>query len=93
MTVKEISESQLGLDSNHILVSQIVDFCCGSNDFSCLLKKKLDETGKSCSYKNYDIVQAKVNSIILICNMYFVLQGENILAKCTLILKMVLWSF
>ncbi|KAL8462413.1 hypothetical protein ACS0TY_033441 [Phlomoides rotata] len=37
----------------------LVDFCCGSNDFSCLMKKKLDETGKCCSFKNYDIVQAK----------------------------------
>ncbi|KAM7279882.1 hypothetical protein ACFE04_007016 [Oxalis oulophora] len=37
----------------------IVDFCCGANDFSCLMKKKLDETGKNCSYKNYDILQAK----------------------------------
>ncbi|KAL2495851.1 protein ENHANCED DOWNY MILDEW 2-like [Forsythia ovata] len=39
----------------------IVDFCCGSNDFSCLMKKKLDEMGKSCSFRNYDIVQAKNN--------------------------------
>ncbi|XP_022877659.1 protein ENHANCED DOWNY MILDEW 2-like [Olea europaea var. sylvestris] len=39
----------------------IVDFCCGSNDFSCLMKKKLDEMGKSCSYRNYDIVQTKNN--------------------------------
>ncbi|KAJ4725194.1 protein ENHANCED DOWNY MILDEW 2-like [Melia azedarach] len=37
----------------------IVDFCCGANDFSCLMKKKLDETGKKCLYKNYDILQAK----------------------------------
>ncbi|XP_073143191.1 protein ENHANCED DOWNY MILDEW 2-like isoform X2 [Henckelia pumila] len=37
----------------------VVDFCCGSNDFSCFMKKKLDEVGKSCSYKNYDILQAK----------------------------------
>ncbi|PIN18907.1 hypothetical protein CDL12_08418 [Handroanthus impetiginosus] len=37
----------------------VVDFCCGSNDFSCLMKKKLDEMGKSCSFKNYDILQAK----------------------------------
>ncbi|KAL2476047.1 Protein ENHANCED DOWNY MILDEW 2 [Abeliophyllum distichum] len=39
----------------------IVDFCCGSNDFSCLMKKKLDEMGKSCLFRNYDIVQAKNN--------------------------------
>ncbi|XP_057466283.1 LOW QUALITY PROTEIN: protein ENHANCED DOWNY MILDEW 2-like [Actinidia eriantha] len=37
----------------------IVDFCCGSNDFSCLMKKKLDQTGIKCSYKNYDLLQAK----------------------------------
>ncbi|KAK1406971.1 hypothetical protein QVD17_38581 [Tagetes erecta] len=38
----------------------IVDFCCGANDFSCLMKKRLDETGKKkCSYKNYDIARPK----------------------------------
>ncbi|XP_017980593.1 PREDICTED: protein ENHANCED DOWNY MILDEW 2 isoform X2 [Theobroma cacao] len=37
----------------------IVDFCCGANDFSLLMKRKLEETGKKCSYKNYDIFQAK----------------------------------
>ncbi|XP_057508926.1 protein ENHANCED DOWNY MILDEW 2-like isoform X3 [Actinidia eriantha] len=37
----------------------IVDFCCGSNDFSCLLKEKLDQMGKSCSFRNYDLIQSK----------------------------------
>ncbi|KAL6529436.1 hypothetical protein OROGR_015059 [Orobanche gracilis] len=37
----------------------LVDFCCGSNDFSCLMKKKLDDMGKRCSFRNYDILQAK----------------------------------
>ncbi|KAM7498945.1 hypothetical protein LguiA_023359 [Lonicera macranthoides] len=37
----------------------VVDFCCGANDFSCLMKKRLDEMGKKCSYKNFDILQAK----------------------------------
>ncbi|XP_073149237.1 protein ENHANCED DOWNY MILDEW 2 isoform X2 [Henckelia pumila] len=37
----------------------LVDFCCGSNDFSCLAKRKLDEVGRRCSFKNYDIHQAK----------------------------------
>ncbi|XP_062077582.1 protein ENHANCED DOWNY MILDEW 2 isoform X2 [Humulus lupulus] len=37
----------------------IVDFCCGANDFSVLMRKKLDETGKKCSYKNYDFIQPK----------------------------------
>ncbi|XP_006279466.2 protein ENHANCED DOWNY MILDEW 2 [Capsella rubella] len=39
----------------------IVDFCCGANDFSCLMKTKLEETGKKCLYKNYDLIQAKNN--------------------------------
>ncbi|XP_048133291.1 LOW QUALITY PROTEIN: protein ENHANCED DOWNY MILDEW 2-like [Rhodamnia argentea] len=39
----------------------IVDFCCGANDFSCLMAKKLEETGKKCSYKNYDIIPPKNN--------------------------------
>ncbi|THG04051.1 hypothetical protein TEA_004724 [Camellia sinensis var. sinensis] len=37
----------------------IVDFCCGSNDFSCLLSKKLEQMGKSCSFRNYDLIQSK----------------------------------
>ncbi|XP_043709134.1 protein ENHANCED DOWNY MILDEW 2-like [Telopea speciosissima] len=37
----------------------IVDFCCGANDFSCLMKEKLEATGKICSFKNYDIIQPK----------------------------------
>ncbi|CAH9138806.1 unnamed protein product [Cuscuta epithymum] len=37
----------------------IVDFCCGSNDFSCLMKTKVDEIGKKCSFKNFDILQPK----------------------------------
>ncbi|XP_058208752.1 protein ENHANCED DOWNY MILDEW 2-like [Rhododendron vialii] len=39
----------------------MVDFCCGSNDFSLLMKDKLDKMGTRCSYKNYDLVQAKNN--------------------------------
>ncbi|KAK7267304.1 hypothetical protein RIF29_19973 [Crotalaria pallida] len=37
----------------------VLDFCCGSNDFSCLMKSKLEQMGKSCSFKNYDLFQAK----------------------------------
>ncbi|QCD78251.1 histone-lysine N-methyltransferase NSD3 [Vigna unguiculata] len=37
----------------------IVDFCCGANDFSILMKKKLEETGKRCSYKNFDLFPTK----------------------------------
>ncbi|XP_009364644.2 protein ENHANCED DOWNY MILDEW 2-like isoform X2 [Pyrus x bretschneideri] len=35
----------------------IVDFSCGSNDFSILMSKKLEQTGKNCLYKNYDLFQ------------------------------------
>ncbi|GAV87260.1 DNMT1-RFD domain-containing protein [Cephalotus follicularis] len=37
----------------------IVDFCCGANDFSLIMKKKLEETGKRCLYKNYDVFKPK----------------------------------
>ncbi|KAK7387132.1 hypothetical protein VNO78_27659 [Psophocarpus tetragonolobus] len=37
----------------------IVDFCCGANDFSTLLNKKLEETGKRCSYRNFDLLPTK----------------------------------
>ncbi|KAL9241277.1 hypothetical protein vseg_015407 [Gypsophila vaccaria] len=38
----------------------IVDFCCGSNDFSCLMKEKLDRAGKKkCSFKNFDLFPTK----------------------------------
>lgn len=50
------------------LFQQIVDFCCGSNDFSCLMNTKLEETGKKCLYKNYDLFQAKV--MICLCACY-----------------------
>ncbi|KAG9453169.1 hypothetical protein H6P81_006073 [Aristolochia fimbriata] len=35
----------------------IVDFCCGANDFSRLMKEKLDVAGKKCFFKNYDFIQ------------------------------------
>lgn len=37
----------------------IVDFCCGANDFSQIMKEKLDAAGKKCHFKNYDIIQPK----------------------------------
>lgn len=39
---------------------QKVDFCCGANDFSLLMKEKQEETQKSCLFKYYDIIQPKV---------------------------------
>ncbi|GLT55471.1 hypothetical protein SLA2020_285900, partial [Shorea laevis] len=38
----------------------IVDYSCGSNDFSCLMKEKLENMGKFCSFKNYDLFRPKV---------------------------------
>ncbi|KAF3453372.1 hypothetical protein FNV43_RR03812 [Rhamnella rubrinervis] len=37
----------------------VVDFSCGANDFSILMSRKLEETGKKCLYKNYDVFQPK----------------------------------
>ncbi|KAJ6824964.1 protein ENHANCED DOWNY MILDEW 2-like isoform X2 [Iris pallida] len=37
----------------------IVDFCCGANDFSQLMKETLDASGKKCLFKNYDVIQPK----------------------------------
>jgi len=39
---------------------QIVDFCCGANDFSRLMKEKLDKVQKKCNFKNYDLIQPQV---------------------------------
>lgn len=32
---------------------------CGPNDFSTLLKEKLEDSEKNCFYKNYDLIQPK----------------------------------
>ncbi|KAK2648679.1 hypothetical protein Ddye_016168 [Dipteronia dyeriana] len=37
----------------------VVDFCCGANDLSCLMRDKLEKMGKSCSFRNYDIFPPK----------------------------------
>ncbi|XP_077214749.1 protein ENHANCED DOWNY MILDEW 2-like isoform X2 [Tasmannia lanceolata] len=37
----------------------IVDFCCGANDFSRIMKERLEETAKKCAFKNYDLIQPK----------------------------------
>ncbi|RAL43133.1 hypothetical protein DM860_009915 [Cuscuta australis] len=37
----------------------IVDFCCGSNDFSILMKEELQRMGKVCQFKNYDLIRPK----------------------------------
>uniref|UniRef100_A0A162A7A8 PHD-type domain-containing protein n=1 Tax=Daucus carota subsp. sativus TaxID=79200 RepID=A0A162A7A8_DAUCS len=37
----------------------IVDFCCGSNDFSCLMRERLHKMGKICSFRNFDLFTPK----------------------------------
>ncbi|CAJ1971466.1 unnamed protein product [Sphenostylis stenocarpa] len=37
----------------------IVDFSCEANDFGIPMKKRLEETGKKCSYRNYDFLPTK----------------------------------
>ncbi|KAL5548513.1 hypothetical protein UlMin_003744 [Ulmus minor] len=37
----------------------IVDVGFGANDFSVQMKKKVEEMGKNCVYKNYDLIQPK----------------------------------
>jgi hypothetical protein len=41
-------------------ILQIVDFCCGANDFSRLMKEKLDHVQKKCCFRNYDLIQPQV---------------------------------
>ncbi|KAI3435419.1 uncharacterized protein J3R85_006016 [Psidium guajava] len=41
-------------------LQEIIDFCHGANDFSCLMAKKLEERGKKCSYKICDIFTSKI---------------------------------
>jgi len=41
---------------------QIVDLSCGADDFSIFMKKRLEEAGKKCSYRNYDLLLTKVDS-------------------------------
>lgn len=41
-----------------------MDFCCGANDFSILMKKKLEDTGKRCFFKNFDLLPTKVNTLL-----------------------------
>ncbi|KAF6138779.1 hypothetical protein GIB67_039118, partial [Kingdonia uniflora] len=40
-------------------LKEVVDFCCGANDWNQIMKDKLLETGKKCSFKNFDIIRPK----------------------------------
>ncbi|CAN1196648.1 Protein ENHANCED DOWNY MILDEW 2 [Linum perenne] len=54
----------------------IVDFCCGSNDFSLMMKEKLDRIGKPCFYRNYDLIQTKNDFCFQRKNWMHVKPGE-----------------
>lgn len=70
---------------------QIVDFCCGANDFSVLVKKKLDETGKRCSYKNFDLIPPKVD--LPQTFTFQVYRGQPVRVKTLLICMDITWRF
>ncbi|KAK1296738.1 hypothetical protein QJS10_CPB15g01531 [Acorus calamus] len=59
----------------------IVDFCCGANDFSCFMNQKLDETGKKCLFKNFDIIQSK-NDFGFVKKDWMTVQRSD-LSKCS----------
>ncbi|CAA6661570.1 unnamed protein product [Spirodela intermedia] len=62
--VEEISNLQ-AVERLHWYVQNgdmILDFGCEANDFSLLMKKKLESTGKECSFQNYDIFPPKSDS-------------------------------
>ncbi|PON48472.1 Cdk-activating kinase assembly factor [Parasponia andersonii] len=40
-------------------IKEILDFCCGANDFSLLMREKLEKIGKRCFFKNYDLFTPK----------------------------------
>jgi hypothetical protein len=71
ITILSIVNLLLNLNVDYLITwlvivthGQIVDFCCGANDFSTLMKKKLEETGKRCSYKNFDLLPTKVKTLL-----------------------------
>ena len=75
---------------------QVVDFCCGSNDFSLLLKEMLEASGKNCFYKNYDLIQPKVvyllnfhwlSFVCLSVSLIFSKQAVNHLFWCLTLIK------
>ncbi|KAF0895990.1 hypothetical protein E2562_018129, partial [Oryza meyeriana var. granulata] len=63
----------------------VVDFCCGSNDFSLLLKEKLEASEKSCLYKNYDLIQPK-NDFSFERRDWMTVQPDELPTGCRLIM-------
>ncbi|KAL8150975.1 hypothetical protein V2J09_020783, partial [Rumex salicifolius] len=55
----------------------IVDFSCGSNDFSCSMSKKLDNAGKNCFFKNFDIIHPK-NDFNFERRDWFIVHGKKL---------------
>ncbi|KAJ1255041.1 hypothetical protein BS78_K295200 [Paspalum vaginatum] len=63
----------------------VVDFCCGSNDFSLLLKEKLEASGKKCFYKNYDLIHPK-NGFNFERRDWMTVQPDELPTGCRLIM-------
>ncbi|CAO2211403.1 unnamed protein product [Urochloa humidicola] len=63
----------------------VVDFCCGSNDFSLLLKEKLEASGKNCFYKNFDLIQPK-NDFSFERRDWMTVQPDELPTGCRLIM-------
>lgn len=63
----------------------VVDFCCGSNDFSLLLKEKLEVSEKKCFYKNYDLIQPK-NDFNFERRDWMTVQPDELPTGCRLIM-------
>jgi len=51
---------------------QIVNLSCGADNFSILMKKRLQETGKRCSYRNYGLHPTKVD-----CGLCWIVKDER----------------
>ncbi|KAK3123801.1 hypothetical protein QOZ80_8AG0636240 [Eleusine coracana subsp. coracana] len=63
----------------------VVDFCCGSNDFSLLMKEKLEASGKNCFYKNFDLIQPK-NDFCFERRDWMTVQPDELPSGCRLIM-------
>ena len=98
ITVLNVVNVLLILNSEYltgdVTYGQIVDFCCGANDFSILMNKKLEETGKRCLYKNYDLLPTKVNILLQVLNLVTLILVDQFFVHCHCIvwLLILIWQ-
>ncbi|XP_078438798.1 protein ENHANCED DOWNY MILDEW 2-like isoform X2 [Wolffia australiana] len=62
LDAKEMSKTEGIVERLHWYVENddtIVDVCCGAKNFNNLMSKKLELTGKKCSFKSFDIFASK----------------------------------